>query len=211
MAEPTDRGLSQAAQSLQKTLSEADFADRTAIDKIAQSHIGSLYVKAEEFKQLYDVQKPGNIPEWDHNRSLEAFDAQVGEEARGDNFSTIARIGTEKQRVIAELVRGPKEATSTRARDDVERERPAVANQYSTESASAPQSEEDAEVLVATRAPAAEETIENRGAVTESRIQARPEELDARFTIRAKGGSERYYHKDSDTEAFRDTPKKQSF
>ena len=208
MAEPTEQGVTQPTASLQKTLTEADFSDRAAIDKIARLNIGSLYVKAEQFKEHYDAIKPENVPEWDHNRSLEAFDAQVGEEARGDNFSTIARIGTEKGRVNAELVQPKQEAESGRDRDDVERERENVASQYATESTGAQQSQAGDEVLVATRAPAAEETIENRGAVTESRIQARPEELDARFTIQAKGGSERYYHKDSEQEAFRDTGKK---
>ena len=49
-----------------------------------------------------------------------------------------------------------------------------------------------------------EESIENRGAITKSRIKAPPREVEERFNVKTSKNTSRYYHKENDKEAFRD-------
>ena len=208
MAEPTERAVAPNIEALQERLSAADFDNKLAIDNVAKQTIGTLAVKAEEFKEQFDASKPENVEPWDHNRSIQALDAQLAEETRSNNADAADKIRTERSRVDAALVK-PQQKGTERDQETVEAEREAVATRTASAAVTASQQSQDAETEVITQGrDASEEGIENRGSITESRVTALPEEFDKKFTITNKLGSDRYLHKGTEQEAFRDTGSK---
>ena len=192
MAESKTDVQRQNALVIQETLTRANFDDRASIDKIARNSIGTLSVTPEDFKAAYDTAKPDKHPEWDHADSLKILEDEIKAQSSvvqkiADSAALFAPQPTKTERAAADLKKTIEEQSAIQ---DVNK--PLRAN------------DEDVEVVRATT-NATEESIRNRGAITESRITARPEELDAKFTIQAHGRRERYLHKDTGKEAFRDT------
>ena len=171
--------------------------DPQALNDLAKQALVDKEIPPDEFAQQlngtsYKISDGLNQQRWDHKKSIKILHRGIASTTDPEKKERLDQRLT----IAEDLDRARDHQISTEQADRAE---------VVTRSA-VPDIEESERVMA--HAPAAEETIENRGAVTESRIQTRPEELDARFTIQTKGGSERYYHKDSQEEAFRDTGKK---
>lgn len=233
MADPSERAFTPVEQKLQQDLKEVGFNDPSKLDRLAADTLGSESVKPEQFKAVYDATKPPEVPEWDQRRSAEALrTASAAVSDTADRYGTDAeqkaeRLQGEAQRVdkaavdaerkdTGKIVAGTAAAAATVAATALEKDGTSPEGQVAGAAlrataavAATAQERGEREVEVVQPASAgSEDAIRNVGTINDSKIQARPAELEQRFLIKSRLGTDKYLNRETEQEAFRDTGSK---